>query len=174
MNRFILAAVLSVGIVLAIYGVSVSKSFSSEDQAGSGPGTPSQSENDFKSVPSDGYNETPDYAQPDDIDLRNNNTIETRENFLTQIELVPLDPRGNPVSFSPEVVGLPKRASFNPQTNTLVWHPWYSDAGTYELLFQERGSEYTQKVMIHVEDVPLKSWYQDWIQSDPVQSAMVE
>ena len=174
MNRLISGVVLAVGIVLAIYGVSVSKSFSSEDEVGSGPATPSQSENDFKIVPSDGYNEIADHAHPDDIDSRTNNAIETRENLLTQIELVPLDPQGNPVTFSPEVVGLPKRASFNPQTNTLVWHPWYSDAGMYELLFQDRDSEYTRKVMIHVEDVPLKSWYQDWIQSEPVQSAMVE
>lgn len=174
MNRFISAAVPAVGIVLAIYGVSVSKSFSSEDEAGSGPGAASLSENDFKIIPSDGYNETADHAHPDDIGSRPHNIIETRENLLTQIELAPLDPQGNLVTFAPEVVGLPKRASFNPQTNTLVWHPWYSDAGMYELLFQDRGSEYTRKVMIHVEGVPLKSWYQDWIQSEPVQAAMVE
>jgi hypothetical protein len=115
-----------------------------------------------------------DLTHSDDMGARTRNAIETRENLLTQVELVPLDPQGNPVTFSPEVVGLPKRAHFDPQTNTLVWRPWYSDAGTYELLFHDIGSEYTQKIVIQVEDVPLKSWYQEWIQSDPVQSAMVE
>ncbi len=52
--------------------------------------------------------------------------------------------------------------------------PSNSDAGTYERLLQGLDSKYTQKARIQVEDVPLRSWYQDWIQSEPVQSAMVE
>jgi hypothetical protein len=174
MNKLISGAILAVGIVLAVYGVSVSKSFSVGLVVGSGQPIPSPSGEDLAAVPSNNYHRISDLALSDDIGAQTRNAIETRENLLTQIELVPLDPQGNLVAFSPEVVGLPKRASFNPQTSTLVWRPWYCDAGTYELLFHDIGTEYTRKVMIHVEDVPLKSWYQEWIQSQPVQSAMIE
>jgi len=102
MNRLIPLVILAVSVVLVVYGVSASKSFSSVDVVRPGPVTPSQSGDDFKVVPSN------------------------------------------------------------------------SDAGTYELLFHGLDSKYTQKIMIQVEDVPPKSWYQEWIQSEPVQSAMVE
>jgi capsule polysaccharide export protein KpsE/RkpR len=102
MNRLIPLVILAVSVVLVVYGVSASKSFSSVDVARSGPVTPSQSGGDIKVVPSN------------------------------------------------------------------------SDAGTYELLFEGLDSKYPRKIRIQVEDVPLKSWYQDWIQSEPVQSAMVE
>ncbi len=102
MNRLIPLVILAVSVVLVVYGVSASRSFSSVDVTRPGPVTPSQSKDDFKGVPSN------------------------------------------------------------------------SDAGTYELLFQGLDSKYTEKIMIQVEDVPRKSWYQDWIQSEPVQSAMVE
>jgi hypothetical protein len=174
MNKLISGAIVAAGIVLAVYGVSVSKSLSVGLVAGSGQPTPSPSGEDLTVVPSDGYDPRADLTHSDNRGTRTHNTIETRENLLTQVELFPLDSQGNPVTFSPEVVGLPKRAHFDSQTNTLVWHPWYSDAGTYELLFHDIDSEYTQKIVIQVEDVPLKSWYQEWIQSQPVQSAMVE
>jgi hypothetical protein len=52
--------------------------------------------------------------------------------------------------------------------------PSNSDAGTYERLFQGLDSKYTQKALNRVETIPPKGWYQDWIQSQPVQSALVE
>jgi hypothetical protein len=105
---------------------------------------------------------------PEDI------TIEARENVLTLIKLNPMDSNGNPITLSPWVVGLPKRASFDPQTNTLLWRPWYDQAGTYEIIIIDADSDYTQKITINIEDVPLKSWYQDWLDDSIVQSAMVE
>jgi hypothetical protein len=102
MNRLIPLVILTVSVVLVVYGVSASKSFSSMDVPRSGPVTPSPSGDDFKVIPPN------------------------------------------------------------------------SDAGTYELLFQGLDSKYTRKIRIQAEDVPPKSWYHDWIQSEPVQSAMVE
>lgn len=102
MNKLIPVAIVIVSIVLVLYGVSASESFSSLDAARSGPATPSQPGDDFKVVLS------------------------------------------------------------------------HSDSGTYELLFQVLDSKHTRKIKIQVEDVPLKSWYQEWLQSQPVQSAMVK
>jgi hypothetical protein len=99
---------------------------------------------------------------PEDI------TIEARENVLTLIKLNPMDSNGNPITLSPWVVGLPKRASFDPQTNTLLWRPWYDQAGTYEIIIIDANSDYTQKITINIEDVPLKSWYQDWLDDSNV------
>jgi len=100
--------------------------------------------------------------------------IETRENILTQVKLNPMDSNGNPITLSPWVVGLPKRASFDPQTNTLLWRPWYDQAGTYEILIIDINSDYTQKITINVDNVPLKRWYQDWLDDPGVQSALIE
>lgn len=97
-----------------------------------------------------------------------------RENQLSIIELTPTDLAGNPISFSPTVYGLPKRASFNTATNFLSWRPWYDQAGSYELLFSAVGNDYIQRVTIDVEDVLLKTWYQNWLESTPAQEAMVE
>ncbi len=88
--------------------------------------------------------------------------------------LFPFDLAGNPVTFSPVAVALPKRAAFDPATNTLSWRPWYDQAGIYEILFSAVDSTYTQSVTINVEDVLLKTWYQEWINSSNTQAAMVE
>jgi hypothetical protein len=42
------------------------------------------------------------------------------------------------------------------------------------MIFSAVGNDYTQMVTIDVEDVLLKSWYQEWLDSGSVQSAMVE
>ncbi|NLH17778.1 MAG: LamG domain-containing protein [Phycisphaerae bacterium] len=96
------------------------------------------------------------------------------ENWLIEDTLVPRDLAGNSVSFSSVVAGLPGNAVFDPATNAFSWRPWYDQGGSYELLFSALGSDYTQKLAINVEDVLLKSWYQDWLDSNGVQSAMVE
>lgn len=102
------------------------------------------------------------------------NSIDGIENWLTIHELIARDLSGNPVTFSSVVAGLPKRAAFDPATNTLSWRPWYDQAGSYEMLFSAVTGGYTQKVTIDVEDVLLKTWYQDWINSAPVQTTMVD
>jgi hypothetical protein len=141
----------------------------------SGQVTPRIQGYDFKVVPYRNYNNvTSDLIHQDFIGSSTNTTIETTENMLTLIELNPVDSQGNPVTFSPVVVGLPKHASFNPQTNTLLWRPWYTDAGTYELLFKDINSDYIQKINIKVEDASLQPWYQDWIQDATIKSTMVE
>jgi parallel beta-helix repeat protein len=102
------------------------------------------------------------------------NTIDSIENWLTIHELIAKDLSGNPVTFSSVVAGMPKRAAFNPATNTLSWRPWYDQAGSYELLFSAVGSDYTEKVTLDVEDVLLKTWYQEWINDPDTKTAMVE
>lgn len=110
---------------------------------------------------------------PDEIN-QTVKTLQAPENWLIEDTLVPLDLAGNPVSFSSVVSGLPRNAFFDSVTNTFSWRPWYDQAGNYELLFSAVGSDFTQKVTINVEDVLLKAWYQDWLASNGVQSAMVE
>ncbi|NLH16922.1 MAG: hypothetical protein GX455_10110 [Phycisphaerae bacterium] len=101
-------------------------------------------------------------------------TVQTRENAPVLIEIPSVDLQGNPIQFSPTVFGLPKRASFDPQINILSWQPWYDQSGLYELLFYGVASEYSQKIQIEVEDVPLKTWYEEWMNSPQTQSGMVE
>lgn len=101
-------------------------------------------------------------------------TVQTRENAPVLIEIPSVDLQGNPIQFSPTVFGLPKRASFDPQINILSWRPWYDQSGLYELLFYGVESDYSQKIIIHVDEVLLKKWYDEWINSPQTQSVMVE
>jgi hypothetical protein len=184
MNRLVALAALAVVIILVIYGVSASKSLCSDVAAEydliSGPQdraevTLSESEHALGLVPCGVHtNETSDLTLRDYMDLPGTRTVETREDVLTQIELIPMDPQGNRVTFASDVVGLPKRAHFDPQTNTLSWRPWYTDAGAHEIVFKDVHSDYTQKITVHVEDVPLRSWYAHWLESKTVKSAMVK
>ena len=77
-------------------------------------------------------------------------------------------------SFSSVDAARPGPVTPSPSREDVKVVPSNSDAGTYEFLFQGMDSKYPRKIRIQSEDVPLKSWYQEWIQSEPVQSAMVK
>ncbi len=184
MRKLMVLVMFAACITLVIYGAFVSKLLSSDVAAEydlmSGPQdwaamTSIESEHSLGLVPIGVHtNETSDFTLRDYMDLLTTRTVETRENVLTQIELIPMDPQGKPVIFASDVVGLPRRAHYDPQTNTLSWRPWYNDAGAHEIVFKDVHSDYTQKITVRVEDVPLRSWYAHWLESETVKSAMVK
>ena len=75
-------------------------------------------------------------------------------------------------SFSSVDVAISGPVTPSPFVEDLTVAPSDSDTDSYERLCQVMDSKYTRKALNQVEDVPPKSWYQDWIQSEPVQSAM--
>lgn len=116
------------------------------------------------------YNRTLSFAEIREIFF----TSSSPENWLTIMELPSFDLEGAPIQFSPAVIGLPRRATFDPLTYMFSWRPWYNQSGTYEMIFQTPDSNYTQRVTINVDDVLLKNWFETWIQNPGVQSAMIE
>jgi hypothetical protein len=62
--------------------------------------------------------------------------------------------------------GLPPTAAFDPQTGQFVWQPWYEDAGTVQVTFvaEAGGQQDTETIAVTVEDTPLSSWYNRWLQ----------
>ena len=90
-------------------------------------------------------------------------TLEVNENRVLALELEGVDDSGNPITYT--AGGLPASASFDQDTNTFKWNPWYNQAGAYEITFEEQGQpQNAQAYNIIVYDVTPSSWYQLWLE----------
>jgi hypothetical protein len=86
------------------------------------------------------------------------------ENQTLSFTVQATDADGDTIVYSAQ--GLPPTAKFDPQTGQFVWQPWYEDAGTVQITFTAiaGGLQDTEAIAVTVEDTPLSSWYNRWLQ----------
>ncbi len=86
------------------------------------------------------------------------------ENQTLSFTVQATDADGDAIVYSAQ--GLPPTATFDPQTGQFVWQPWYEDAGTVPITFvaEAGGPQDTETIAVTVEDTPLSSWYNRWLQ----------
>jgi hypothetical protein len=80
------------------------------------------------------------------------------------IELDLFDAEDNPITYT--VQNQPSGASFDQDTNTFEWIPWYDQAGAYEVTFvQQDQPQNTETHAVIAENVELSDWYQQWLEN---------
>jgi PKD repeat protein len=86
------------------------------------------------------------------------------ENQTLSFTVQATDADGDAIVYSAQ--GLPPSAKFDPQTGQFVWQPWYEDAGMVPISFvaEAGGQQDTETIAVTVEDTPLSSWYNHWLQ----------
>jgi PKD repeat protein len=91
-----------------------------------------------------------------------NKTVAENQTLSFTVQATNAD--GDTIVYSAQ--GLPPTAKFDPQTGQFVWQPWYEDAGTVQITFTAiaGGLQDTEAIAVTVEDTPLSSWYNRWLQ----------
>lgn len=60
---------------------------------------------------------------------------------------------------------LPAGASFDTQTQTLKWRPWYTENGIYPIRLNSEDGSDSESVTLSVEERPLEGWYSDFLKA---------
>jgi hypothetical protein len=91
------------------------------------------------------------------------NTHDIKENRYLELVINGTDELGNPLAYTP--ANLPTGAVFDPATQTLIWKPWYNQAGEYRIDFQA-DQQPAETVTISVQDMQMQDWYQQFLQQN--------
>ena len=84
-------------------------------------------------------------------------TYDINENQSLTIDVTGADSQ---ISYTP--VSLPAGASFDVETQTFFWNPWYNQLGDYTILFDADGQD-SKEITISVQETPLQPWYENWL-----------
>lgn len=91
------------------------------------------------------------------------NTQQVKENRILSFEVYVTDSEGARVLYTAAELNLPDGAAFDEGTQTIIWKPWYDQAGEHIITFPAKDGADQQSITISVQDVQLRDWYREFL-----------